>query len=211
MNILHMVGRARCEKGPVKPSEVHGYQGQEQASRPHPDAPAFRRCSHDSRYLIHLEFILAVRPALRGQLWPKYQRLPVLPDVTRRMGWTASTWYLGRSRKAWMSCGRLRPRAARTGSPSRRSSSPTVGSTCERAAVSPGDRQPRCPVGSKQGFVSWPFLGGGVGQLLCRPGLGRLWLFPKWGFVPFPGWGPHYLTGVSLSLVVSCGCQNTQQ
>ncbi|XP_033693520.2 uncharacterized protein [Tursiops truncatus] len=154
------------------------------------------------RYLIHLEFILAVRPALHGQLWPKHQWLPVLPDVIRRIGWTASTWYLGRSRKAWTSCGRLRPRAARTGNPSRRSSSPTVGSTCERAAVSPGNRQPRCPICSKQGFVSWPFLGVTVGQLLCRHGLGRLWLFPKWGrgpgccpphrgrlCVPFPGQG----------------------
>ena len=46
--LLHL-GRARCKKGPLKPSGVHGHQDWEQAGWPHPDAPAFRRRAHDSR------------------------------------------------------------------------------------------------------------------------------------------------------------------
>ncbi|KAB1268205.1 Peptidyl-prolyl cis-trans isomerase E [Camelus dromedarius] len=44
-------GRAPCRIGPIKPSGVRGHQDREQASRPHPDAPAFRRCSHDSSFI----------------------------------------------------------------------------------------------------------------------------------------------------------------
>ena len=49
--LLHL-GRARCKKGPVKPSGVHGHQDWEQASWPHPNAPAFRRRAHDRRWAV---------------------------------------------------------------------------------------------------------------------------------------------------------------
>ena len=38
--------------------------------------------------------------------------------------------------------------------------------------------------GSEQGFVSWPFLGVSVGQLLCRHSLRLLWLFLRCGLGP---------------------------
>lgn len=72
------------------------------------------------------------------------------------------------------------------------------GSTCERGAVNLGNRHPRCPAGSEQGFGVGPFLGVSVSNLLCRHSLPRLlWLFlrcglgpgapPPWLCMAFPG------------------------